>query len=180
MLQKFAIVLAVILGYRFLFCLSGLLRTMYYERLYMDYLAGKHGEFASCTAPVKKLFKQAGVTDATVAHVEYVGFDKIRTGNARVTENLAVKREDVATHVLGMFAKAKGTFRMNLLECVSPLYWVQLILFLPVKLCGYLGVDETRAIPKLLQVLYWVSAPLLLIFRTQLYEAVLQLLQQAQ
>lgn len=180
MLQKFVIMIAAILGYRFLFCLSGLLRTVYYERLYTDYLKGTRGEFASCTAPVKKLFKQAGVTDATVADVEYVGYNQIRTGTARVTENLAIKREDVAAHVMGMFAKAKGTFRMNLLECISPLYWVQLILFLPVKLCGYFGIDETKAVPKLLQALYWVLTPLILVFRAQLYEVVFQLLQQVQ
>lgn len=68
---------------------------------------------------------------------------------------------------------------MNMMECISPLYWVQLVVFLPVKLCGYLGISETKAIPKLLQAVYWLLAPLLLIFRSQLYEFIVQLLQQA-
>lgn len=92
---------------------------------------------------------------------------------------LHFRREDVMALALGMFSKAKGTFRMNMMECISPLYWVQLVVFLPVKLCGYLGISETKAIPKLLQAVYWLSAPLLLIFRSQLYEFIVQLLQQA-
>ena len=179
MVKKYVLVICGILGYRFLFCLSGFLRTLYYEKQYKDYIFGKRNDFAACTAPVKKLFKQAGLMDTTFTESVLAGYGQISTGRASVVENLNFRREDVMALALGMFSKAKGTFRMNMMECISPLYWVQLVVFLPVKLCGYLGISETKAIPKLLQAVYWLSAPLLLVFRSQLYEFIVQLLQQA-
>ena len=68
---------------------------------------------------------------------------------------------------------------MNILECLSPLYWVQLVAFLPSKLCEYFGVSEKKFAPKIFQLLYWVLTPLLLCFRTQLYDFIVQLLQKA-
>ena len=173
-------VFATILSYRLLFCLSAIFRTIYYERLYNQYLAGKIDDFAVYTAPIKKLMKQAGVSDTLIPHVEYVGFNQIRRSNVSLLDNLHVKQENIVGYTHQMLSKAKGTFRMNLLECISPLYWLQLIFFLPVKLCGYLGYSENGAIPKLLQLIYWITTPLLLAFRSQLYQFIIQLFQQAQ
>lgn len=178
-MNLFVLAFVAILGYRICFCLSGYIRVSYYENKYKQYITGKGDEFASHTAPIKKLLKQAGISDSTITAVDFLGYGHFQTAQASVVENLSVKRGDVIADALNMLAKAKGTFLMNLRECFSPLYWVQLVLFLPVKLCEYLGVSGDKLVPKLLQLLYWISAPLLLIFRSQLYEFVVQLLQQA-
>lgn len=73
--------------------------------------------------------------------------------------------------------QAKGYFRMSLLECFSPLYWVQLAFFLPSKLCEILGISGDKLVIKIMQVAYWCLTPLILCFRTQLYEFIIQLLQ---
>lgn len=180
MLRYFVIAFVGILVYRFLFCLSGFMRAVYYEQKYEQYIAGKLSEFASYTAPVKKLLKQAAVSDTTVADTEFIGYGQIRSFNASVMENLTAKRVDIIANVLAMLAKAKGTFRMKLLECFSPLYWVQLAVFLPAKLCTYLGISDTALISKILQVAYWLAMPLFLFFRAQLYDFIVQMVQQAQ
>lgn len=45
---------------------------------------------------------------------------------------------------------------------------------------AHLGVSENHLIPKLLQVVYWVLVPLLLVLRNQLYHLIIQLIQQAE
>lgn len=179
-MNYFALAFIAVLAYRILFCLSGYIRAAYYERKYKKYISGKGEEFAIYTAPIRKLLKQAGIPDSTVTAVDSLGHGQFQAVQVSVVENLTVKRGDVIADALNMLSKIKGTFLMNLRECFSPLYWVQLVLFFPIKLCEYLGISGDKLVPKLIQILYWISAPLLLLFRTQLYEFIVQLFQQAQ
>lgn len=176
-MKYFLIVFAAILSYRVAFCLSGYLRTIYYEKKYNAYLTGKGEIFTLYSAPVRKLFKQAKVSTPLIALCEPVGFGKIRTANVSVFDNMANKRQDTVGHMMNSFAQARGYFRMGLLECFSPLYWIQMIFFLPSKLCEFLGVSIDKLAIKVMQVAYWVLTPLILCFRTQLYEFIVQLLQ---
>lgn len=100
------------------------------------------------------------------------------TASASVFDNMANKRQDTVCHMMNSFIQAKGYFRMSLLECFSPLHWVQLLFFLPSKLCEYLGISSDKIAIKVFQLVYWVLTPLILCFRTQLYNFVIQLLQQ--
>ena len=79
--------------------------------------------------------------------------------------------------MVNSFIRAKGYFRMCLLECISPLYWVQLVVFLPGKMLGYAGISSDKMISKFLQIAYWLLTPLFLCFRTQIYDFIIQLLQ---
>lgn len=69
-MKYFLIVFAAILSYRVAFCLSGYLRTIYYEKKYNAYLTGKWEIFTLYSAPVRKLFKQAKVSTPLIALCE--------------------------------------------------------------------------------------------------------------
>lgn len=166
-----------ILEYRFAFCVSGLLRTNYYEKKYFRYLKGQESTFLLYVAPTQKLFRQAHVTDSKVPHCAPIGYGKVMTMTVSVFDNLANKRQDVAALVMTGFQEAKGYFRMGVLECLSPLYWVQLIIFLPVKLCELSGISGDKLAVKIIQIIYWGLTPLFLCFRTEMYDFVIHLLQ---
>ena len=134
--------------------------------------------FTLYTAPVKKLFKQAHIPAPMIPFSEPIGYRQVMTASASVFDNMANKRQDTVCHMMNSFIQAKGYFRMSLLECFSPLHWVQLLFFLPSKLCEYLGISSDKIAIKVFQLVYWVLTPLILCFRTQLYNFVLQLLQQ--
>lgn len=178
--SPFLIIFFFAFSYRFLYYLSCFLKICHYKKLYQQYLNGKYNSFSIYTAPIKKLFKQAEVKDAAIPVIEPVGFGYIQTSTTSVIENITVKRTDIISSFTRMLLQAQGTFRMHLLECFSPLYWIQLIFFFPLKACSYLGISEEKAISKLFQIIYWITAPLLLVFRSQLYQFIVQLLQQAQ
>ena len=167
-----------ILAYRAVFCASGYARVVYYEKKYREYLTDKGEVFTLYTAPVKKLFKQAHISAPMIPFSEPVGYGQVMTASASVFDNMANKRQDTVCHMMNSFIQAKGFFRMSLLECFSPLHWVQLLFFLPSKLCEYLGISSDKIAIKVFQLVYWVLTPLILCFRTQLYNFVIQLLQQ--
>ena len=70
--------------------------------------------------------------------------------------------EDVVGLMLHFFAEAKGFFKTGLLECISPLYWIQTILFLPSRLCEYMGISDSQVFVKILQLAYWILTPILI------------------
>lgn len=166
-----------ILAYRAVFCASGYARVVYYEKKYRAYLTDKGEVFTLYAAPVKKLFKQAHIPAPMIPFCEPVGYGQIMTANASVFDNMANKRQDTVCHMMNSFIQAKGYFRMSLLECFSPLYWIQLLFFLPSKLCEFLGISGDRIAIKILQIIYWILTPLILCFRSQLYDLIIQLLQ---
>ena len=104
-MNYFVLALIVVIGYRILFCLSGYIRADYYERKYKKYITGKETDFASCTAPIKKLLKQAKIPDSTVTVVEPIGYGNYQSVQVSVLENLSVKRSDVMADALNMLAK---------------------------------------------------------------------------
>ncbi len=167
------------LTYRIIFCASGFVRINYYQKKYESYLAGKGELFSFYEAPTMKLFKQAKISEPMVPFCKPIGYGKIFTSTVSVFDNMTNKRQDIVCNMTNCFLEAKGYFRMSLLECFSPLYWIQLLCFLPSKLCEYLGISGDKLLPKVIQLLYWVLAPALLIFRTQLYGFITQLLQNA-
>lgn len=178
-MKWFLIAFCTILAYRTVFCISGYARAVYYEKKYNAYLTGKGGVFTLYAAPARKLFKQAKISTPIVPYCEPVGYGKVMTTRVYVFDNMANKRQDVVCHMMNSFTQAKGYFRMSMLECLSPLYWIQLLFFLPSKLCEFLGISGDKIAIKVLQIVYWVLTPLVLCFRSQLYGFVTQLLQNA-
>ena len=177
-MKYFFLVFFAVLGYRTVFCASGYVRTIYYEKKYMEYLTDKGEVFTLYAAPVKKLFKQAHIPAPMIPFSEPIGYRQIMTASASVFDNMANKRQDTVCHMRSSFIQAKGYFQMSLLECFSPLHWVQLLFFLPSKLCEYLGISSDKIAIKVFQLVYWALTPLILCFRTQLYNFIIQLLQQ--
>lgn len=90
-----------------------------------------------------------------------------------VAHTLGEGCEELLDSIVGRGA-AQG---MGVLECLSPLYWVQLIIFLPVKLCELSGISGDKLAVKIIQIIYWGLTPLFLCFRTEMYDFVIHLLQ---
>lgn len=175
-MKFFLILFGIVLLYRFTFCLSGLLRTVFYEQKYKKYIKREINNFALYTTPANKLFKQAHVKDMAITRVESVG-GYLRAGDVSVFDNISVRRDEVIEAVLRSFSEAKGTFRMGLLECFSPLFWIHTVVFLPIKLCEFMGLSEKKVLSKILQVAYWFLTPIFIIFRDELYQLIVRLLQ---
>lgn len=106
-----------------------------------------------------------------------MGYRKVASYNASITDNLSSKRADIVAGALEMFDKTVGVFRMRFLESISPLFWIEFFIFLPRRIVNYLGGEPDRIPVKLLQLIYWVAAPLLIAFRTEFYEFIITLIE---
>ncbi len=156
----------------------GILRVRYYKRKYEEFLAKPNDSFFIHEESVKRIFNQAQISDVWIPDCQPVGFGMIQTRNARVFSNMGVTRLDVVCAMRQCFLKAEGAFHANLVESFSPLYWVRSLIFLPSKMCEYLGGKSDQLVVKIFQLIYWVLTPLILIWRDNLYQIVRQLMDQ--
>ena len=89
------IAFGILIVYRFCFCLSGLLRVLYYEKKYDDFLHGRILDFFVYEAPVRKLFKQAEIQDSPIPLVELIGYGHVKQAKYSVLHNMGMMNEDV-------------------------------------------------------------------------------------
>ena len=109
-------------------------------------------------AQVIKLFKEAEVQDGTLPFVEPAGYGFVSQGVASVFDNFPSKREDIVQVTIRMFQEAIGVYRTRTLEAINPLYWIELVVFLPQKVLKYLGVSAESLLTRVITLLWWVTS----------------------
>ena len=165
----------LILAYKLANNISLFIRTCYYRKKYMAYLADTKANFVQFVPAVSKLFKSADLEEGYFAIAEPVGYGYLHTDSVPHFANLAHRREDFVGATLRCFDQAKQVYKSRLIESFSPLYWVRVVIFLPKHLFLYLGVSADSMFVKIIQLIYWIGTPLLIAFRDNLYEYIASL-----
>ena len=147
-----------ILVIKFLINLSRYIQCKWYLSRYQSHIKKPAWEFVEHSLQIVRIFKGAGVEDVTVSNVEFIGFGHFQSSRPSVFSNLTVTREDVVGAVLNMFYKSIGVYRSRMLETINPLYWVELIIFLPKQALNYIGIPPESAVIKIAQIIYWMLA----------------------
>jgi hypothetical protein len=125
----------------------------------------------------KKLFEDVGLRHASIPFVQALGLGKISSGHANVPDNLNNSSIALVEASVDLFDQTVGTYRMRMFEAFSPRYWIELVIFLPKHFVKYWGGAPDGIFAKLLQVIYWFATPILIAFRSYVYEFILTLLQ---
>ena len=110
------------------------LRAQYQESFYKD---GK--PFSEQIPQARKLFIDAGLNKHTIHVMESVGYGHVVSFNAIVVDNLDSKRADMVSSALELFDQLVGTYRMRMIESLSPADWIDVVIFLPRYIVKYLG-----------------------------------------
>lgn len=151
------------------------LRAKYHASFYDD------GEpFDEYIPMAKKLCKDAGLDYVSIPVTQPVGYSHIASFKAKISDNLSSRRSDIVGAALSLFDEMVGVYRMRMRECFSLQFWVDVIIFLPKHVMQYLNGNPENVFAKLIQLIYWVTAPLLVLFRSEIYQFLIKLLEQAQ
>lgn len=120
-----------------------------YDRSNYDKVAQKKYLF-------KELVKKANIVDVHLPTTQPMGYGKIASFKASVAENFPSCFADFATVTNDMFYEMEGIFKSRIREAFNPLYWINLIIYLPKNLLEYFGLSSDNAGSKLLQLIWWL------------------------
>lgn len=147
----------------------------YFFKRYESWLFNNRDiELLSYKTSIIKLFEKAGIEDCYLPHVAPMGYGKLASYNASVMNSFPNALEDFAMATCKLFQDAIGVYRTRIFETFSPIYWIDLVIFLPKTLFTYLGLNGESVIIKLFQCIWWIVTPLLLIFRDKFIEYLMQ------
>jgi len=125
---------------------------------------------------MRKLIYDAGLGNASIPITQPSGYRQIASFNAKITDNLGNRREDMVSATISILDQTVGVFRMRMMESLSPRFWIEFVVFLPRNVVQYLGGKKDGLAAKVLQLLYWAAAPVLIAFRADIYEYIANLL----
>lgn len=170
----FAVVVAILLKFS-----TNTMKWISAKRLRMQYrksFSEDGKSFSERIPQARKLFADAGLDKHTIHVMERIGYGHAVSFNAVIVDNLDNQRADMVSSVLELFDQLVGTYRMRMLESLSPAYWIDVAIFLPRYIVKYLGGKESGIGAKILQLIYWVLTPLFVAFRTDIYQYIMELL----
>lgn len=133
--------------------------TKRYEKVYIHFIQdGKPAKLRYLKTQIKRAIKVANVTTYEIPAVEPMGWGQLASYKISPFDNITNRRQDVVEVIMEVFLDAIGTLRAKSLESFNPVYWVELVVFLPSKFLGYLGADPRNGAVRLLQVVWWLVA----------------------
>lgn len=159
MLQKILIISIAIFSYKLITCISELIRITYYRNLYMQFIKHDDDSFKQYTKLSVDLMKKLGIKESFT-----------NGGISPVLGNITMKNGLIIPHVQDKFESAVGIAKYNLKQCFNPIYWLNLILFLPKNILVYLNVPTESIFIRIAQVVYWVLSTLITMFSSDIAE----------
>ena len=177
--MKYSIIFLCVVVVKLFINASKYFQAKYLRRKYQESLTIKGKNFDEYIPQAKKLLVDIGAGKMAIPIAQRLGYQQIATSRAVIVDNLSSARSDIVGVALSLFDETVGTYRMRMLDSISPVYWIETLIFLPARALTYLGFASDSIISKLFQFIYWIATPLLIVVRTELYQQLLFLLQQA-
>jgi len=170
-MKSFLLIFLFLFLYKLVSNASFYFMSKFYETAHFNYLfvEGKCSDIHQYQHGMKKLVKRAGLVATSVPVVHNMGYGQLASYSADAMDNVACRQEDIALVVAQSIRSARGVFRTRVIECFSPIYWIELVIFMPKNIFTYLGLGGDSFFLKLFQLLWWIGAPAAIICRDKLY-----------
>lgn len=115
------------------------------------------------------------MNDPKIPYAQPVGYGQMATGSASVLDNFPNRLEDHAVFTSRLIDEALGVYRQRFWETFNPLYWIDSILYLPRTILSYLGLKPDSVFVKFLNIFWWITGPIAILFRENLTDFILNL-----
>jgi hypothetical protein len=156
-------VLLAIFAYKFVDNLVKWFKCINLKDQYVDYLMTNNGvgKLLQSKKSVQDLILSAGVSDYKVPWTQPAGYGLVHTMQPSVLSQFPSRLEPFEQTTLRMFEEAIGVYKNRVWESLSPLYWINVVIWLPKRFLVYLGINDSnftaKIINSLFQFLYWLA-----------------------
>lgn len=126
------------------------------ETEFLKYLASEKNDAALHSHLFKKLAIRAGTSEKYLPIVQPLGFGQISSSQVRIIDHFPSNRYDMVSGIEYIILNCKSTFYSRMIEALSPIYWIELIIFMPQKLIEYLNFNESVTFNRFLNIVWWI------------------------
>ena len=151
---------------------------VYYRTKYQEWIIANPSRLKEHQPISKDLILKSGVTTTRFSFAQPIGYGYVSTAKADALDNITQLDDQVVGLIAQAFLTAKGVYKKRILESINPLYWINCILYLPKHIFTYLNFDPDIFFVKLFQLIWWIICPVALLFRDEVWNIVISLIQQ--
>ena len=130
-MRKVLILFTLIVIYKIVLNFTRLKQLQRFEKEFILFLSDRPSKIDEHKMQTIELFKKANIPDSQMPVTQPIGFGKVASFNASVYHNFPMAKRTIAEPSLLMFKNAIGVYKSRIFEAVNPLYWIDLIVFLP-------------------------------------------------
>lgn len=182
MMCKILICCLLVILYKFSSNLLSYVRIQKYKAEYLEFLKNGTKKIQQHSTLTVSLFKKAGVEDRYFSMTQPIGYGQMEILNTSTFENFPSHYQPFSQYQREMFEDAIGIYRSRTLESFNPIYWIDLIVFMPRNVLGHIGVDKTTTRYKITNILltffWWAFTTLVAIFQPELKQYISSLFPQ--
>ena len=121
---------------------------------------------------IKNVVSKTGLRDQTKSYMQPLGLGYAKQQNVNALDNMLFLNTEILELAREIINRAKGYYKVQALKSFNPLYWIEILIFLPREILKYIGVDEKEKvgsiITKIIQIIYWIAS---IIFMYEKYKS---------
>lgn len=143
--------------------LKNLIRWFECKMLKRSFILFCHGKDINLYTSKHKfdvLLTEADVQDAYFPTSAPIPGGKYAAYQASIFEAFPTSDPHIASLILKKLEQAIGTYLDRVKECISPIYWIDLILFLPRNILNYLKIDKDKIYYRIINIclsaIWWI------------------------
>lgn len=126
---------------------------------------------------IRRRVKKSGIDDPTLSYIEPKGYGHVAKQNMSVINNLLYVNKDVQDLAFTTLKRVRGYYLSQAKRSLSPLFWLETILFLPKALFNASGIESTSKIAesgiKITQLIYWIIVLWVVVTKPELITSIL-------
>ncbi|MDA3813505.1 MAG: hypothetical protein PF570_04550 [Candidatus Cloacimonetes bacterium] len=111
---------------------------------------------------IKRVVLKTGLRDLSNSYMEPMGLGYAQRKDISALDNITYLDLEMMQKLKLIFKRAKGFYKKQALKNINPIFWIEVIIFLPREILKYFSVEENvklgSAIVKVLQVIYWIGS----------------------
>lgn len=120
---------------------------------------------------IKKRVKQAGVDNPTKTFMEPAGYGHVAPQLMSVLDNLLFQNKEVLGKAHHTMQLAAGYYKVEAIKSINPLFWLEVLIFLPKQLISAAGLEVTSKAAeitlKVVQIVYWTLIVLAILLQPE-------------
>lgn len=109
---------------------------------------------------IRNRILKSGLHDPVLSRMEPLGLGYARQQNMSPLDNLLFENAEILGRAREAMERAKGYFRGQALKSLNPIYWLELIVFLPKEIAKITGIKTdsktSQGVINFVQVIYWI------------------------
>jgi hypothetical protein len=127
---------------------------------------------------IKRLVKRAGLSEPVISFMEAKGYGFVGQESLNVFDNILFLNVNVQNNVSHVLHVAKGHYFNQVKNSINPIYWVEVLFFLPKEMVNASGFVANTKLSEVLvnigQIVYWIAVILVIIKNPNLIGDVLK------